>query len=160
MRVLGIDPGFDRNGFGVIEDNGGKLVHIAHGVLQTSKDDIFMTRLRQVRDNVASLIEQYKPDAVAVEKLFFQTNAKTAINVGMARGVVLLAIADAGMALVEPTPNQVKQGTAGHGSADKKQVQEMVKRLLKLEVIPKPDDAADALAIAIVGSTMVRTVHP
>jgi crossover junction endodeoxyribonuclease RuvC len=159
MRVLGIDPGFDRNGFGVVDDNGGKLVHIAHGVLQTSKDDSFMTRLRQVRDNVAGLIEQHKPDCVAVEKLFFQTNAKTAINVGMARGVVLLVIADAGIKLVEPTPNQVKQGTAGHGSADKKQVQEMVKRLLKLDAIPKPDDAADALAIAIVGCTLANSVR-
>jgi len=159
MRVLGIDPGFDRNGFGVVDDNGGKLVHIAHGVLQTSKDDSFMTRLRQVRDNVADLIDQYKPDCVAVEKLFFQTNAKTAINVGMARGVVLLVIADAGIKLVEPTPNQVKQGTAGHGSADKRQVQEMVKRLLKLDAIPKPDDAADALAIAIVGCTLSNSVR-
>ncbi|MCE9586509.1 crossover junction endodeoxyribonuclease RuvC [Candidatus Uhrbacteria bacterium] len=159
MRLLGIDPGFDRNGFGVVEDNGGKLTHIAHGVLQTSKDDSFMTRLRQVRDNVASLIDQYKPDCVAVEQLFFQTNAKTAMNVAMARGVILLAIADAGIKLVEPTPNQVKSGTTGQGNADKKQVQEMVKRLLKLDAIPKPDDAADALAVAIVGCTLSNSVH-
>lgn len=157
MRVLGIDPGFDRNGFGVVDDIGGKLIHIDHGVLQTSKDDDFLYRLKQVRDNVAGLIEKYKPDAVAVEKLFFQTNAKTAINVGMARGVVLLAIADANKKLIEPTPNQVKQGTAGHGQADKKQVQEMVKRLLKLDAVPKPDDAADALAIAIVGCTLFHS---
>jgi crossover junction endodeoxyribonuclease RuvC len=159
MRVLGIDPGFDRNGFGVVDDIGGKLIHIDHGVLQTSKDDSFLHRLKQVRDNVAGLIEKYKPDAVAVEKLFFQTNAKTAINVGMARGVVLLAIADANKKLIEPTPNQVKQGTAGHGQADKKQVQEMVKRLLKLDAVPKPDDAADALAIAIVGCTLANSVR-
>ncbi len=158
MRVLGIDPGFDRNGFGVVEDHGGKLTHIAHGCLQTSKNDTFVTRLRQVRDNVAELIEKYKPDSVAVEQLFFQTNAKTAMNVAMARGVILLVIADAKIKLVEPTPNQVKQGTAGHGSADKKQVQEMVKRLLKLDAIPKSDDAADALAIAIVGCTMTRQI--
>ena len=159
MRVLGIDPGFDRNGFGVVDDIGGKLIHIDHGVLQTSKDDSFLYRLKQVRDNVAGLIEKYKPDAVAVEKLFFQTNAKTAINVGMARGVVLLAIADANKKLIEPTPNQVKQGTAGHGQADKKQVQEMVKRLLKLDAVPEPDDAADALAIAIVGCTLANSVR-
>lgn len=159
MRVLGIDPGYDRNGFGVIDDLGGKLVHIGHGVLQTSKDDSFLVRLQQVRDNVASLITKYNPDAVAVEKLFFQTNAKTALDVGMARGVILLAIADAGVKLVEPTPNQVKSGTTGQGNADKTQVQEMVKRLLKLDAIPKPDDAADALAIAIVGSTLARTLH-
>ncbi len=156
MRILGIDPGFDRNGFGVIDDVGGKLSHVAHGVLQTSKDDNFSLRLQQVRDNVRNLIEQYKPDAVAVEKLFFQTNAKTAIDVGMARGVVLLAIADAGARLVELTPNQVKQGTTGSGSADKKAVQEMVQRLLKLTEKPTSDDAADALAIAIVGSTLAH----
>ena len=159
MRLLGIDPGFDRNGFGVVEDHGGKLTHIAHGVLQTSKDDSFVTRLRQVRDNVAELIEKYKPDSVSVEQLFFQTNAKTAMNVAMARGVILLAIADAGIKLVEPTPNQVKSGTTGQGSADKRQVQEMVQRLLKLKEIPKPDDAADALAIAIVGCTLFNSVR-
>jgi crossover junction endodeoxyribonuclease RuvC len=159
MRVLGIDPGYDRNGFGVIDDNGGKLVHIAHGTLQTSKEDSFVDRLRQVRTNVTSLIEQYQPDCVAVEQLFFQTNAKTAINVAMARGIILLAIADAGKTFVEPTPNQVKSGTTGQGSADKRQVQEMVQRLLKLKEIPKPDDAADALAIAIVGSTLVNSAH-
>lgn len=156
MRILGIDPGFDRNGFGVIDDIGGKLLHVTHGVLQTSKDDSFSLRLQQVRDNVRDLINQYKPDAVAVEKLFFQTNAKTAIDVGMARGVVLLAIADAGVKLVELTPNQVKQGTTGSGKADKKAIQEMVQRLLKLAEKPKPDDAADALAMAIVGSTLAR----
>lgn len=159
MRLLGIDPGFDRNGFGVVEDNGGKLTHIAHGVLQTSKDDSFVTRLRQVRDNVAELIEKYKPDSVSVEQLFFQTNAKTAMNVAMARGVILLAIADAGIKLVEPTPNQVKSGTTGQGSADKRQVQEMIQRLLKLKEIPKSDDAADALAIAIVGCTLSNSVR-
>lgn len=159
MRILGIDPGYDRNGFGVIDDTGGKLVHIAHGALQTSKDHSFVARLRQVRDNVTDLVVQYKPDCVAVEQLFFQTNAKTAIHVAMARGVILLAIADAGIKFVEPTPNQVKSGTTGQGSADKTQVQEMVKRLLKLDAIPKPDDAADALAIAIVGSTLARTIH-
>jgi len=159
MRVLGIDPGFDRNGFGIVDDKSGKLIHIEHGVLQTSKDDDFLYRLKQVRDHVVSLIEKYQPDVVAVEKLFFQSNAKTAINVGMTRGVVLLTIADAGIKLVEPTPNQVKQGTTGYGTADKKQVQEMVKRLLKLDVIPKPDDAADALAIAIVGCTLANSLR-
>lgn len=159
MRILGIDPGFDRNGYGVIEDAGGKLMHVAHGVLQTSSKDKFLMRLQEVRNAVRDLIQQYKPDAVAVEKLFFQTNAKTAINVAQARGIVLLAVADAGLPLVEPTPNQVKQGTTGDGSADKKQMQEMVMRLLKFDAIPQPDDAADALAIAIVGATLVRQPH-
>ncbi len=132
MRILGIDPGFDRNGYGVIEDSGGKLAHVGHGVLQTSKDDSFSARLQQVRDSVQELIERYKPDAVAVEELFFQTNVSTGIKVSMARGVILLAIADAGVVLVELTPNQVKVGTTGDGRADKKQMQEMVTRLLKL----------------------------
>lgn len=156
MRILGIDPGFDRNGFGVIEDQGGKLVHIAHGVLQTSKEDPFEKRLQQVRDSVAELIKTHQPDAVAVEELFFQTNAKTAIKVAQARGVVLLAITDANIKIVELTPNQVKVGTTGDGRADKKQVQEMVTRLLKLPAPPQPDDAADALAIAIVGATLAK----
>lgn len=156
MRILGIDPGFDRNGYGVIEDQGGKLVHIAHGVLQTSKEDTFEKRLQQVRDSVMELIKTYQPEAVAVEELFFQTNAKTAIKVAQARGVILLAIADANIKIVELTPNQVKVGTTGDGRADKKQIQEMVTRLLKLSAPPQPDDAADALAIAIVGATMAK----
>jgi len=156
MRVLGIDPGFDRNGFGVIEDDHGKLIHIAHGVLQTSREDAFTSRLQEVRDSVRDLIETYKPEAVAVEELFFQTNVKTAMKVAMARGVILLTIADARVALVELTPNQVKVGTTGDGRADKKQIQEMVTRLLKLPAPPTPDDAADALAIAIVGATMAK----
>lgn len=160
MRILGIDPGFDRNGFGVIEDVGGKLTHVTHGILQTSSDDPFLSRLQEVRNTVRDLIEKFEPDAVAVEQLFFQTNAKTAINVAQARGVVLLAIADAGLPLVEPTPNQVKQGTTGNGNADKKQMQEMVMRLLKLPMLPEPDDAADALAIAIVGATLARSLRP
>ena len=94
------------------------------------------------------------PDAVAIEQLFFQTNAKTAIKVGMARGVAILAVAEAGIQIIEATPNQIKQGIAGWGGADKKQVQDMVKRLLGLAEVPRPDDAADALAIAIVGATL------
>ncbi|KAA0206737.1 crossover junction endodeoxyribonuclease RuvC [Candidatus Uhrbacteria bacterium] len=154
MRMLGIDPGFDRTGWGVIEDVGGRLSFVECGCIQTSVKDAYQKRLQDVRDGVRVLIAQYKPDAVAIEQLFFQTNAKTAIKVGEARGVVVLAAADAGLPIVEPTPNQVKSGTTGQGNAEKKQVQEMVTRLLKLKEIPKPDDAADALAIAIVGVAM------
>ncbi len=155
MRILGIDPGFDRTGWGVIEDVGGRLSFVDCGCIQTSADDSYEKRLQDVRDGMRDLVETHKPDAVSIEQLFFQTNAKTAIKVGMARGVAVLAVADAGLPIVEPTPNQVKSGTTGNGSADKKQVQEMVIRLLKLATIPKPDDAADALAIAIVGCTMI-----
>lgn len=157
MRMLGIDPGFDRTGWGVIEDEGGRLAFIECGCIQTSAEDAFETRLQAVRDGVRDVIGNYVPDAVAIENLFFQTNAKTAIQVGMARGVVVLAAADAGLPIVEPTPNQVKSGTTGQGNAEKKQVQQMVVRLLKLKEIPKPDDAADALAIAIVGATLTRS---
>jgi len=158
LRILGIDPGFDRTGFGVIEQEGNRLKWIHHSCLQTKSTTDFPTRLVQLRDETQAVIKKYNPDGAAIEQLFFQTNAKTAIKVGMARGVIFLAVADAGMAIVEPTPNQVKQGITGYGKADKKQVQEMVKRLLNLKEIPKPDDAADALAIAIVGIGLCRSV--
>ncbi|MEI7512051.1 MAG: crossover junction endodeoxyribonuclease RuvC [Candidatus Uhrbacteria bacterium] len=160
MRILGIDPGFDRTGWGVVEDVGGRLSYIACGCIQTSAKDTFQIRLQEVRDGLANLLNVYKPDAVSMEQLFFQTNAKTAMKVGMARGVSVLVVADANLLLIEPTPNQVKSGTTGQGNADKKQVQEMVVRLLKLSSVPKPDDAADALAIAIVGCTMKGRLHP
>ncbi len=158
MRILGIDPGFDRTGFGVIEANGNKLTWIYHGCLQTKSSSDFSFRLQQVRDGVAKVLEHFKPEVVAVEQLFFQTNVKTAIKVGMARGVIFLAIADTGIEMIELTPNQVKQGITGWGKADKKQIQEMVRSSLNLEEIPKPDDAADALAIAIVGAFAAK--HP
>ena len=154
MRVLGIDPGFDRTGWGVVEDNGGKLLYVACGCIQTSSKDKFAKRLQDVRDGLSELIKTHTPDAVSMEQLFFQKNVTTAMKVSMARGVAALVVADAGLPLVEPTPNQVKSGTTGQGNADKKQVQDMVMRLLKLKEIPKPDDAADALAIAIVGCTL------
>lgn len=159
MRMLGIDPGFDRVGWGVVEDVGGRLTYVGCGCIQTSAKDEYAKRLQDVRDGVRDLIAAHAPDAVAIERLFFQTNAKTAIKVGESRGIVILATADAGLPIVEPTPNQVKSGTTGQGNAEKRQVQEMVARLLKLKEIPKPDDAADALAIAIVGGTLFRTGH-
>lgn len=156
MRILGIDPGFDRLGYGVVDLRGSESTWVAHGCVQTSKSDDYSFRLQQVRDGMKKAIADFHPEAVAVEQLFFQSNAKTAMKVGMARGVVLLAIADAGLPLLEITPNQVKQGIAGWGGADKKQVQEMVQRLLKLPTKPTPDDAADALAIAMVGGLTAR----
>jgi crossover junction endodeoxyribonuclease RuvC len=156
MRILGIDPGFDRTGMGVIEEKSGKLSWIHHACIQTDAKDDFSFRLQQVRDGVRRVIEEFRPEGAVIEQLFFQTNAKTAIKVGMARGVIFLALADAGIPIVEITPNQLKQGISGWGGAGKKQVQEMVKRLLHLKEVPKPDDAADALAMAIVGSPMLR----
>mgnify|MGYP001563766890 CR=1 FL=1 len=156
IRILGIDPGFGRTGLGVIDLAGGNATHVWHEVIETSKEEDFSSRLIVVRNDVAEAIRRFSPQCVAVESLFFQTNVRTAMKVGMARGVILLVIADAGVPLIELTPNQVKQGIAGWGGADKRQVQDMVKRLLKLSVAPKLDDASDALALAIVGGYAYR----
>jgi len=156
MKILGIDPGFGRTGIGVVNACGPDATYVMHSVIETPKEADFSQRLLTLRDELRRIIETQKPDAAVVEQLFFQTNVKTAMKVGMARGVVLLTIAEAGLPLVELTPNQVKQGIAGWGGADKRQVQEMVARLLKLKEIPKPDDAADALALAIVGGLVAR----
>lgn len=157
MRILGIDPGFDRVGFGIIDQDRGEAQWVFHACLQTKAADDFGRRLQQVRNAIKKVIDIHKPNVAIVEQLFFSNNAKTAIKVGMARGVTILALQDAGIPLIELTPNQVKQGIAGWGGADKKQVQDMVQRLLKLKERPEPDDAADALALAIVGATVART---
>lgn len=159
MRILGIDPGFDRTGFGVVDHVRGKLTWVYHGCLQTDKASEFPFRLQQVRDAVAKTIKHFQPDVVVIEQLFFQTNVTTAIKVGMARGVIFVAAADGGVPIIELTPNQIKQGLTGWGKADKKQMQEMVRVTLKLEEIPKPDDAADALAMAIVGAFAATSAH-
>lgn len=157
MRLLGIDPGFDRTGVGIIDYAGGVMRWVWHGCIQTSPKDSLSIRLQQVRDGLMQVLTRATPDVAVVERLFFQKNVTTALDVGMARGVALLCIEDAKTALIELTPNQVKQGISGYGAADKKQVQEMVKRLLKLQELPTPDDAADALALAIVGCPIAQT---
>lgn len=157
LRVLGVDPGFGRTGLGVIDLLSGDATHIWHDVIETGKDQDFSERLQAVRNDLVEAIRRFQPECAIVESLFFQTNVKTAMKVGMARGVILLALADAGLPIVELTPNQVKQGIAGYGSADKKQVQEMVIRLLHLTRVPKLDDASDALALAIVGGFVYRS---
>lgn len=159
LRVLGVDPGFGRTGLGVIDLERGDATHVWHSVIETGSDQEFVDRLKCVRNDLAEAIRRFQPQAACVESLFFQSNAKTAMKVGMARGVILLALADAGLPIVEVTPNQVKQAIAGWGGADKKQMQAMVARLLHLKEIPKPDDAADALALAIVGGLMSRSVR-
>ena len=157
LRVLGIDPGYGRTGLGVVDVAGGDAVHVWHSVIETIPEHAFVERLVAVRNDLAEAIRRFSPQVACVESLFFQANAKTAMKVGMARGVILLALADMSIETLEVTPNQVKQGIAGWGNADKKQVQEMVTRLLHLKEIPKPDDAADALALAIVGGLIHRT---
>jgi len=150
MIVLGIDPGIATTGFGVVrEEPSGQLISLAHGVIETPKTQTLSRRLQMLRDQLRRLIEEWRPEEIAVEELFFANNAKTAMIVGQARGVILLTLEDSGRALNEYTPLQVKQAISGYGQADKKQMQEMVRLLLNLPKAPKPDDAADALAIAI-----------
>lgn len=149
MVVLGIDPGLAIVGYGVINIEGNRLSYLTHGCVYTTPDMTMPDRLDKVYDGVCDLIAQFKPEAVSIEELFFAKNVKTAINVAHARGVILLACQKMGVPMVEFTPKQVKDAVAGYGSADKKQVQYMVRILLNLREIPKPDDAADGLALAI-----------
>jgi len=148
MIVLGIDPGTARLGYGLIRKEGGKLLHIEHGCLETSKDIAQAERLHQLFERLGKIIEHHEPVLIGIEKLFFAKNAKTAMAVSEARGVILLKAQMHGLRILEHTPMQIKQAVTGHGGADKRQVQEMVCRLMSLKEIPKPDDAADALAVA------------
>lgn len=148
--ALGIDPGTATTGYGFVRlMPDGELVAVSFGIISTDKDDSSSARLEKIFDELNKLIKKHKPETAAVEKLFFARNVTTGIAVGQARGVVLLALQKAEIETFEYTPLEVKQAVAGYGGADKKQVQEMVHTLLQLEKIPKPDDAADALAIAI-----------
>jgi crossover junction endodeoxyribonuclease RuvC len=150
MVVLGIDPGTATTGYGLVrETQQGQLEAIAYGVILTPAEELQEKRLLILYRQLHELILLHRPDSAAVEKLFFQRNVTTAIHVGQARGVILLALAEAGIPVAEYNPMQVKQAVAGYGGAGKSQVQQMVKAMLDLDKIPKPDDAADALAIAI-----------
>ncbi len=149
MIIVGLDPGIAILGYGVIEYKGNNFKVIDYGAMETTPDNIFPVRLKMLYDELSKLLDKYKPDSVAIEELFFNKNSKTAIKVGQARGVQVLAAINKGIELFEYTPLQVKQGVVGYGRADKKQVQEMVKVLLNLNTVPKPDDVADALAVAI-----------
>lgn len=148
--ALGIDPGTATTGYGLVRLNrDGELVAVKYGVILTPKDASAPARLEMIYDQMGDLIKKYKPDTAAVEKLFFSRNVTTALAVGQARGVVMLALQQAEIESFEYTPKEIKNAVAGYGGADKRQVQEMVRALLQLDSIPKPDDAADALAVAI-----------
>lgn len=149
MRILGIDPGVATIGFGVIECDRGRQQLIEYGVITTPAGLPLSTRLHQISRDMAELLSVFKPDEAAIEELFFSKNITTGIAVAHGRGVILLEIERAGVPVFEYTPMQVKQAVAGYGAADKKQVMLMTQRLLKMHVIPRPDDAADALAVAI-----------
>ncbi len=150
MLVMGIDPGIAITGYSIVQRaNRGSGRAIAYGCLRTPAHTELSTRLLTVHRGLSDLLDEYKPDVVVVEQLFFNRNTTTAFTVGQSRGVVLLSAAERGIRVCEYTPLQVKQAVVGYGRADKKQVQQMVKALLNLESVPKPDDVADALAIAI-----------
>lgn len=149
MKILGIDPGYAIVGYGLIEHNASRFTPLDCGVLTTPQDMPFPKRLKSLYDAATFLLMERKPDVLAIETLFFNTNVTTAIAVGHARGVLILAAENAGIPVFEYTPLQIKQAITGYGRADKQQMQQMVKMLLGLAAIPKPDDAADALAVAI-----------
>lgn len=149
MIILGIDPGYATVGYGVISFEGSKYKAIEYGVITTPKTDNLPTRLDKISCSIDDIMEKYKPDAIALEELFFQNNQKTAILVAEARGAILLTLYKKSKNLFEYTPLQIKQAMTGYGRADKYQIQHMVTLLLNLKEIPKPDDAADALAVAL-----------
>lgn len=148
--ALGIDPGTATTGFGLVRlEQDGSLAAVKYGVILTPKQASAPARLEMLYNELSNLLKEYRPETAAVEKLFFSRNVTTALAVGQARGVVMLCMQQAGIEPFEYTPNEIKQAVAGYGGAQKKQIQEMVRALLQLDSIPKPDDAADALAIAI-----------
>lgn len=150
MRILGLDPGTATVGYGLIEVKEGQPSVVTYGVLSTSpKDGSTAERLQLVYQGLNNLLDQYQPDAAAVEELFFGRNITTAIRVGQARGVLLLALANAGIPVAEYSPPKIKEAVSGYGKASKQQVQFMVQNILALDEIPRPDDAADGLAVAL-----------
>lgn len=151
QRIIGIDPGYDRLGFGVIEGDRA----LAYGVITTPKGKI-EERLKEIAADLRGLFTKYQPTLLVIEDLFFSKNVTTALKVAQVRGVVMMLAADAGISIVEVKPNEVKMAITGYGRADKKQIQEMVKTVFQLREIPQPDDAADALAIAWMGTQRVR----
>ena len=149
MRILGIDPGYAIVGWGVIDYQRNAFRTVDYGAITTGAGVEFTRRLEEIYNDMTTLLSQAKPDALAIEKLFFNTNTTTAIMVAEARGCILLAARQAGVPVYEYTPLQVKQSVTGYGRAEKKQIQEMTRMLLGLQKVPKPDDTADALALAV-----------
>lgn len=149
MRILGIDPGYAIVGYGILDCNSCRFSVVGYGAITTTPDKPFPERLEDIYNDMLQIIDKYKPDCLSIERLYFNTNTTTAIDVAQARGVILLAAKSKGLTIKEYTPLQVKQSVTGYGKAEKRQVMEMVKSLLCLKSIPKPDDTADALALAV-----------
>ena len=149
MVILGIDPGYAIVGYGAVEVDKGRMRALGYGAITTPAGVPLQNRLLEIYQDMLTLLDHFKPDAVSVEELFFNNNITTGIGVAQARGVLLLAAERRGVPIFEYTPSQVKQAVVGYGKAEKRQVMDMTRRLLKLKAVPRPDDAADALAIAI-----------
>lgn len=154
MRLIGIDPGFGKIGIGVIEGTHGSFKAIAYGCIETSPHEPFVSRLHYLKKELQNILTVHTPTVAGVEQLFFHTNTTTAMRVSEARGVILLTLFEAGVSVIEVTPLQMKQAIVGYGRAEKRQVEEMVRRELGIEEPIRPDDAADALAIAITAATI------
>lgn len=159
MIILGVDPGTAITGYGVIEHSGNRFSLLEYGIVSSSKDMAVAERLQVIFDGINRIIEKYKPEHFVIEELFFNKNTKTALAVGQARGVIILAACLNGLPIFEYTPLQVKQAVVGYGRAEKQQVQFMVKAIMNLSEIPKPDDAADALAIGICHANSFRIIN-
>ena len=157
MKILGIDPGYAIIGWGVLQYERGRFAPVDFGAVTTAAGTPFVERLQQIYTDLSLILAKHQPDAMAIEKLYFQNNQKTAIEVAEARGVILLAAQNAGVPIYEYTPLQVKSAVTGYGQAQKPQVMEMTRRLLRLQQVPRPDDTADALAIAICHAQMGGT---
>lgn len=155
-RILGIDPGFGRVGFGIIEKKGSDWKHVVHGLIETSPKKSFVERLYEVHTEVEKIVKQFKPTRAAIEELFFYKNVTTAIQVGQARGAILLTLVQARIPVDEFTPLQVKQALTGYGRAEKGQIQKMVGMMLQLKQKKIQDDAADALAIALTAAASLQ----
>ena len=149
MRILGIDPGYAIMGYGILDYRGNKFTPVTYGSITTAAHTPDAERLKIIYDELTAIISEYQPEEAAIEKLFYNTNATTAIMVGEARGIAMLACAEAGVDISEYTPLEIKNSLTGYGRADKKQVQAMVKMILGLSEVPRPDDTADAIAAAI-----------
>ncbi|HHT83391.1 MAG: crossover junction endodeoxyribonuclease RuvC [Christensenellales bacterium] len=159
MVILGIDPGYATVGYGIIDSTGSNNKVIDYGVITTPKEQKLPARLKHISECVKELIAKHKPNAICVEELFFQSNRKTAIFVAEARGAIILSCMDSDIAMYEYTPLQIKQAITGYGRADKNQIQQMVKVMLGLKSAPKPDDAADALAVALTHAQTNKLAH-
>jgi crossover junction endodeoxyribonuclease RuvC len=156
MRIIGLDPGTATTGYGIIDTEGGRFQMVVFGVFSTPAQDSTPSRLQSIFNQLNEVLATYRPESAAVEQVFFGRNITTAISVGQARGVMLLALANAGIPVSEYSPPKVKEAVTGYGKAEKAQVQMMVRHLLDLEEAPRPDDAADALAVAITHSQYLR----